>query len=323
MGLSPRVRGNQQGRHGEQVDDGSIPACTGKPSAEQARKMADEGLSPRVRGNQQLLIGLRGQLGSIPACTGKPTQRLPAPPAAWVYPRVYGETRYVPWPAKCHQGLSPRVRGNHHVDMAAQLWQGSIAACTGKPSGGSPCRCRPGSIPACTGKPRPEECCRSLDQTGLSPRVRGNLFQKNEAEDGVEQVYPRVYGETVSGTRRAATKRGLSPRVRGNPVVGQTPSSICRSIPACTGKPHGSPRNLNGSAVYPRVYGETRAIRTTRTRTRVYPRVYGETWHQPMVRSHTSGSIPACTGKPRDSIDVERDLGVYPRVYGKPRSRVS
>ena len=119
-GLSPRVRGNPQGKLQEasRIESipactgnprrrtrgrrysRSIPACTGKPHAKATRpayKTCPAGLSPRVRGNP---TGRRSPSGdfviarSIPACTGKPRvlSALRGVLHARVYPRVYGET---------------------------------------------------------------------------------------------------------------------------------------------------------------------------------------------------------------------------------------
>ena len=71
-----------------------------------------------------------------------------------------------------------------------------------------------GSIPACTGKP-------STASPMLCP----------------QQVYPRMYGETVDTAAGPCLVQGLSPHVRGNPQRKSHPTEAERSIPACTGKP--------------------------------------------------------------------------------------
>ena len=58
------------------------------------------------------------------------------PYSAWrpVYPRVCGGTHKVVGAQPCHQGLSPRVRGNlDHLRVGGGC-QGSIPACAGEPS---------------------------------------------------------------------------------------------------------------------------------------------------------------------------------------------
>ncbi len=131
-GLSPRVRGNRRMRVRLRSDNGSIPACTGKPESLYCRvcickvypRVYGEtfglpgfvtpvgGLSPRVRGNPPLPASLTAWGRSIPACTGKPGC-LPSPSRCLrVYPRVYGETANGGGGGTRGQGLSPRVRGN-------------------------------------------------------------------------------------------------------------------------------------------------------------------------------------------------------------------
>ena len=71
-----------------------------------------------------------------------------------------------------------------------------------------------GSIPACTGEP-----------------ARRKAFWT------LWQVYPRVYGGTLTIFFRAFSVSGLSPRVRGNLAIRRCCTLYKRSIPACTGEP--------------------------------------------------------------------------------------
>ena len=91
-GLSPRVRGNLDPQPGDEVSQGSIPACAGEPTGMvpapvQVRVYPrvcggtdflavcgalKEGLSPRVRGNLCRAPSMRTSLRSIPACAGEP-----------------------------------------------------------------------------------------------------------------------------------------------------------------------------------------------------------------------------------------------------------
>ena len=125
-----------------------------------------------------------------------------------------GGTYQIPDGDRRDQGLSPRVRGNHHGT------EGYDAA--------------DGSIPACAGEPQALAAVLN-GLTGLSPRVRGNLgkplFRRHlpgsipacAGEPSVyclsapiHRVYPRVCGGTHPRTFRRLRIRGLSPRVRGN-----------------------------------------------------------------------------------------------------------
>ena len=69
-----------------------------------------------------------------------------------------------------------------------------------------------------------------------------------------------MYGETPSICGLTLDTRGLSPRVRGNLAALTADSTVCGSIPACTGKPEASMVVLKLVGVYPRVYGETEAM---------------------------------------------------------------
>ena len=177
-GLSPRVRGNHDAVAGAAREPGSIPACTGEPSASRpgpwrppvyprvyggttatpTRPARNAGLSPRVRGNHRRAGSCRGVGGSIPACTGEPTTAVSAGRPARVYPRVYGGTLGFGKHRASLGGLSPRVRGN--------LVRGSVR------------RPEARSIPACTGEP--------------PPRCPATSWWR---------VYPRVYGGTVSSRK--------------------------------------------------------------------------------------------------------------------------
>ena len=213
-GLSPRVRGNPSPVLLPPLAARSIPACAGQPrhvrqpschhsvyprvcgatSVVWALLSPVSGLSPRVRGNLVLFPSLAGGEQSIPACAGQPRSRAFGGFFRWVYPRVCGATCRLPQDILMVMGLSPRVRGNPPTNSEASTRPGSIPACAGQPTGGR---------------------ILSVDEAGLSPRVRGNRL------DG--------------GAVRAV--HGLSPRVRGNHYRASAMWSWLRSIPACAGQP--------------------------------------------------------------------------------------
>ena len=112
-GLSPHVRGNLVTADFSVSPRGSIPACTGKPSASSrwrrcrlrvyprmygetvraaSAALSGSGLSPHVRGNPGGVDTARLLRRSIPACTGKPGTGSDPQRGEWVYPRMYGET---------------------------------------------------------------------------------------------------------------------------------------------------------------------------------------------------------------------------------------
>ena len=91
-GLSPRVRGNPDGRADDQIDHRSIPACAGGTLAVDLTAELVQGLSPRVRGNlTHVLVGWM-PARSIPACAGEPVGDQAVAFPDEVYPRVCGGT---------------------------------------------------------------------------------------------------------------------------------------------------------------------------------------------------------------------------------------
>ncbi len=115
---------------------------------------------------------------------------------------------------------------------------------------------------------------------------------------------------------------GLSPRVRGNQSSPKQSRLLCRSIPACTGKPALDCGTMWRRRVYPRVYGETNMEYVLHVpNLGLSPRVRG---NHPgsLLDGLLYGSIPACTGKPWRVWQWIVWCGVYPRVYGETSSRI-
>ena len=70
-------------------------------------------------------------------------------------------------------GLSPRVRGNLLLGLIDFAGERSIPACAGEPSPAAPAGVAGGVYPrVCGGTPGMTE--HDAEQSGLSPRVRGN-----------------------------------------------------------------------------------------------------------------------------------------------------
>ena len=154
VGLSPRVRGNQQRPAAPTCRPRSIPACAGEPAGLEHIDLPEEvyprvcggteawllsvmwceGLSPRVRGN--LLVHQAGlHYGrSIPACAGEPGHSQIDILHCQVYPRVCGGTPAPPEGGLLGKGLSPRVRGNPSTPGAPTSLLRSIPACAGEPA---------------------------------------------------------------------------------------------------------------------------------------------------------------------------------------------
>ena len=193
QGLSPRVRGNRILLISLRNLKGSIPACAGEPwcGCDAPRRprvyprvcggtndaldeeVLPEGLSPRVRGNRKAAGRRRTSLRSIPACAGEPSETRGSTSGEPVYPRVCGGT-LVLLAARCpHQGLSPRVRGNHFSVVPVASYLRSIPACAGEPFGLAEGRVGGKVYPRVCGGTVAALRDRAAVQ-GLSPRVRGN-----------------------------------------------------------------------------------------------------------------------------------------------------
>ena len=133
------------------------------------------GLSPRVRGNHGKSLSVESVGRSIPACTGEPAGGKIAREGAWVYPRVYGGTRWVSGTRGVIPGLSPRVRGNHTPYLDPSQGRRSIPACTGEPAANGNRTRHYGVYPRVYGGTWEAFGVQGPAQ-GLSPRVRGNLY---------------------------------------------------------------------------------------------------------------------------------------------------
>ena len=188
---------------------------------------------------------------------------------------MYGESSRLAHVSARSHGLSPRVRGipAELLDHRRDKW--SIPACTGNPLPGAK-RCGWSRVyPRVYGESS-EEVDVTEELLGLSPRVRGILFEANDVLVGVGSipactgnpaqhcpvcapagVYPRVYGESYTLTVMRLPPWGLSPRVRGIQRLAPVGESQIGSIPACTGNPWSRPRPGPRARVYPRVYGES------------------------------------------------------------------
>ena len=167
-----------------------------------------------MRGNRIVIPIDKGQYGSIPACAGEPV----CPPCSAmlmrVYPRVCGGT-----PDLCDgklpaAGLSPRVRGNPGNGKTDTTQNRSIPACAGEP--------HVGRVAIDVRRVYPRVCggtkCRhfwTMSASGLSPRVRGNLWRYMPVE----------------------TWTGSIPACAGNPIDGDHGPAVGWSIPACAGEP--------------------------------------------------------------------------------------
>ena len=147
----------------------------GGTTADERRAIEGEGLSPRVRGNPLHAKPCRLAYRSIPTCAGEPSVQTERALTHTVYPRVCGGTYSTTTRRRVFWGLSPRVRGNHFGKLVGIGRQRSIPACAGEPSLRTISRRSAAVYPrVCGGTSVP--ALAPVVPTGLSPRVRGNLY---------------------------------------------------------------------------------------------------------------------------------------------------
>ena len=130
-GLSPRLRGNRftPGRIG--VSRRSIPAPAGEPFGF-GPQLALDRVYPRACGGTSRTAPTCTP-SPIPAPAGEPVRRSTSATRLAVYPRACGGTIKVNLFKMASQGLSPRLRGNHHPGLGCGEEDGSIPAPAGEP----------------------------------------------------------------------------------------------------------------------------------------------------------------------------------------------
>ena len=253
-GLSPRLRGNPSSLNWQTTISRVYPRACGGTTHMTPLRVSQVGLSPRLRGNRKrshqnfFICGLSPRLrgnriaathgnptfGSIPAPAGEPAIAKPDQIIQPVYPRACGGTKARILRGLSLEGLSPRLRGNHGWNGAADSERRSIPAPAGEPRTGGSRKC---------GRPVYPRACGGTSvlayagpwESGLSPRLRGNppvvlrriYFRGSIPAPAGEPlpvprqppdkwVYPRACGGTPLHIGRGHLLRGLSPRLRGN-----------------------------------------------------------------------------------------------------------
>ena len=124
-------------------------------------------------------------------------------------------------------------------------------------------------------------------------------------------------GEAELGFEQSFAVTGPSPRVRGSPAGRASKAASSGSIPACAGKPCSGSAASGVFWVHPRVCGEAASkMAASFAAGGPSPRVRGSLG---AVRGavESTGSIPACAGKPHSWFLVESRIPVHPRVCGE------
>ena len=212
------------------------------------------------------------------------------------------------------RGLSPRVRGNP-IRPTAAAWSGwSIPARAGEPGNMSSNECSYTVYPrACGGtalQPAKGRC-----PVGLSPRVRGNLFQNRVEVISVRSIPARAGEPAIM--RRQILNNLVYPRAcGGTQALELARQEQQRSIPARAGEPRRhDPRKLAGR-VYPRACGGTNWLgHRTSPCSGLSPRVRGNPVGGDRIGG-ACGSIPARAGEPRRRRNAPDRWRVYPRACG-------
>ena len=244
-GLSPRVRGNRN-RSGNTTaaDRGLSPRVRGNRSPDRDVVASTCRVYPRVCGGTEAHLQARRVIArcapprsvsarSIPACAGEPRRSC---------------RRAMPW--LLLEGLSPRVRGNHHEAVQLPLRGWSIPACAGEPRAGWDAILlrmvvHGRSIPACAGEPLRGDAEKNGFRRGRSiPACAGEPAGSANMRDGriFYGLSPRVRGNHTSRASMAVSYRvGLSPRVRGNRRTPHTARSSPGLSPRVRGNRHRDP----------------------------------------------------------------------------------
>ena len=125
---------------------------------------------------------------------GEPREDAAIREARQVYPRVCGGTMWRLRSPVAHDGLSPRVRGNHTGDASGTVAVRSIPACAGEPSVAARSSAVARVYPRVCGGTATAGIW-GLVWLGLSPRVRGNLPHTVGGDAGARSI-PACAGGT-------------------------------------------------------------------------------------------------------------------------------
>ena len=210
-GLSPRARGNPNGRIRAHSISRSIPACAGEPLPCTWWWAASK-VYPRVRGGtEDVGIELVRALGLSPRARGN-LRRRGRRTISRVYPRVRGGTS-VPFSAcKPSCGLSPRARGNLSLFGGTAMIRRSIPACAGEPDTGA----------------------LGVRSPRVYPRVRGGTYGGGRVRLEAFGLSPRARGNPIAQSRRPRAK-GSIPACAGEPPLPRFPARVDRVYPRVRG----------------------------------------------------------------------------------------
>ena len=293
-GLSPCLRGTGQLRHGERAKKRFIPVLTGNSTTSNTAVLvltvypraygeqyhvkycsfSINGLSPCLRGTVTILRVWLIAARFIPVLTGNSNYLAGVAHSRAVYPRAYGEQRYVEKAINDLGGLSPCLRGTEHWRPNRFNGNRFIPVLTGNSTLPAAVTCLVTVYPRAYGEQLPGSWL-LLQLGGLSPCLRGTGLAVRPGHRGPRfipvltgnriissarsikvSVYPRAYGEQPTALPPIVLMRGLSPCLRGTVLAPWRLVGIRRFIPVLTGNSPAARGRAKEVAVYPRAYGE-------------------------------------------------------------------
>ena len=162
-----------------------------------------------------------------------------------------------------------------------------------------------------------ERCRRIAAKHEVHPNQVGTW--KRQAIEGLDEVFAR--GGSPGTSEHEATIRDLHAKIANSRGFGRLIKWYCQPgpIPACAGKPTLPMPSCPVRQVHPRVCGEARrGGAVSRQLLGPSPRVRGSRDRNVEVDPST-GSIPACAGKPTARGQPRPGTRVHPRVCGEAR----
>ena len=222
------------------------------------------GSSPHARGTR---VGER--VGNrnprfIPACAGNARRVSAAFRPTSVHPRMRGERNPKDIGVMLQDGSSPHARGTRNIDTPRVTCSRFIPACAGNAKT-SPTTSRvPPVHPRMRGERR-VRCPLTKYYAGSSPHARGTLLGGGWHRL-CSTVHPRMRGERLFQAVSIVSGGGSSPHARGTLRHSSQTIQRGRFIPACAGNARPGATPPGSVAVHPRMRGERRRARKTRTR---------------------------------------------------------
>ncbi len=253
------------------------------------------GSSPRGRGKHHGGIPTRGGAGLIPAWAGKTSGYWIDRRQARAHPRVGGENQTPAGNYPRGWGSSPRGRGKHVGARVLTEVQRLIPAWAGKTVTLDADAASETAHPRVGGENR-SRALRRTHSRGSSPRGRGKQFH-DLRHTGLTRLIPAWAGKTPASAP-PMTAQGAHPRVGGENTP---PAGALVCVTGSSPRGRGKRRDRHGGAgqrrLIPAWAGKTRTLRQAPPLRQAHPRVGGENRRERQTRSNCAGSSPRGRGK--------------------------